>query len=101
MLVHSLWDAEDSYGALAVYSAIKPKDARGDMVKLVLGPWYHGQEIDDGSALGVVRFGSDTASIFASRSCVLSRAVSEGWRAEGQPRSGHGVRDRHQSSGAA
>ncbi|MGO9038433.1 MAG: CocE/NonD family hydrolase [Steroidobacteraceae bacterium] len=64
MLVHSLWDAEDSYGALAVYSAIKPKDARGDMVKLVLGPWYHGQEIDDGSALGVVRFGSDTAKYF-------------------------------------
>ncbi len=27
MLVHSLWDQEDSYGALAVYSAIKPKDS--------------------------------------------------------------------------
>jgi hypothetical protein len=64
MLVHSLWDAEDSYGALAVYSAIKPKDTRGDMVKLVLGPWYHGQEIEEGSTLGVVRFGSDTAKYF-------------------------------------
>jgi putative CocE/NonD family hydrolase len=64
MLVHSLWDAEDSYGALAVYSAIKPKDTRGDMVKLVLGPWYHGQEIEEGSALGVVRFGTDTAKYF-------------------------------------
>jgi len=64
MLVHSLWDAEDSYGALAVYSAIKPKDTRGDMVKLVLGPWYHGQEIEEGSALGVIRFGSDTAKYF-------------------------------------
>ena len=52
MLVHSLWDAEDSYGAIAVYKAIKPKDVNGDMVKLVLGPWYHGQAIDEGSSLG-------------------------------------------------
>jgi uncharacterized protein len=64
MLVHSLWDQEDSYGALAVYSAIKPKDTRGDMVKLVLGPWFHGQEIEEGSALGPIRFGSDTAKYF-------------------------------------
>ena len=64
MLVHSLWDQEDSYGALAVYSAIKPKDTRGDMVKLVMGPWYHGQEIAEGSALGTIRFGSDTAKYF-------------------------------------
>ena len=64
MLVHSLWDQEDSYGALAVYSAIKPKDTRGDMVKLVMGPWFHGQEIEEGSALGPIRFGSDTAKYF-------------------------------------
>jgi hypothetical protein len=64
MLVHSLWDAEDSYGATAVYRAIKPKDTRGDMVKLVLGPWYHGQAIEEGSALGNIRFGSDTARYF-------------------------------------
>jgi uncharacterized protein len=64
MLVHSLWDQEDSYGALAMYAAIKPKDTRGDMVKLVMGPWYHGQEIEEGSALGAIRFGSDTARYF-------------------------------------
>jgi putative CocE/NonD family hydrolase len=64
MLVHSLWDQEDIYGALAVYRAIKPKDAGGDMVKLVMGPWYHGQEIEEGSALGALRFGSDTARYF-------------------------------------
>ncbi len=64
MLVHSLWDAEDSYGAIAVYKAIKPKDANGNMVKLVLGPWYHGQAIDDGSSLGSLRFGSDTSRWF-------------------------------------
>jgi hypothetical protein len=64
MLVHSLWDAEDSYGALAVYQAIKPKDVSGSMVKLVLGPWYHGQAIHDGSTLGDLRFGSDTSRWF-------------------------------------
>jgi putative CocE/NonD family hydrolase len=64
MLVHSLWDQEDIYGALAVYRAIKPKDTTGDMVKLVMGPWHHGQEIEEGSSLGAIRFGSDTAKYF-------------------------------------
>ena len=64
MLVHSLWDQEDIYGALAVYRAIKPKDSRGDMVKLVLGPWHHGQEIEEASSLGAIRFGSDTGKYF-------------------------------------
>jgi uncharacterized protein len=64
LLVHSLWDQEDIYGALAVYKAIKPKDAGNDKVFLVLGPWHHGQEIDDGSSLGVVKFDSDTGLYF-------------------------------------
>ncbi|HEY8026365.1 MAG TPA: CocE/NonD family hydrolase, partial [Burkholderiaceae bacterium] len=42
MLVHSLWDAEDIYGAIAVYKAIKAKDINNDKVFLVLGPWRHG-----------------------------------------------------------
>jgi putative CocE/NonD family hydrolase len=64
MLVHSLFDQEDIYGAPAVYKALEPKDAKNDMVFLVLGPWYHAQEIRDGSALGAIRFGSDTALWF-------------------------------------
>ena len=64
MLVHSLWDQEDIYGAMAVYKAIKPKDTGNDKVFLVLGPWHHGQEIDDGSSLGVVKFDSDTGLYF-------------------------------------
>ncbi len=64
MLVHSLWDQEDIYGALAVYKAIKPKDTNNDKVFLVMGPWHHGQEIDDGSTLGALRFNSDTALYF-------------------------------------
>jgi len=64
MLVHSLWDQEDIYGALAVYKAIKPKDTNNDKVFLVMGPWHHGQEIGDGSTLGALRFNSDTALYF-------------------------------------
>ena len=64
LLVHSLWDQEDIYGAPAVYRALKGKDQTGDMVRLVLGPWHHGQEIGDGSHLGAVRFGSDTGPWF-------------------------------------
>ena len=64
MLVHGLWDQEDIYGAPAVYRAIEPKDTANDMVYLVMGPWYHGQEIGDGSSLGAVRFGADTALAF-------------------------------------
>ncbi len=67
MLVHSLWDQEDIYGALAVYRAIKPKDSSGNMVRLVMGPWHHGQEIDEGSSLGAIRFGSDTAKYFREK----------------------------------
>src|ERR1051326_3959153 len=64
MLVHSLWDQEDIYGAPAVYRAIEPKDTGNDKVFLVLGPWHHGQEIRDGSSLGAIRFDSDTAAYF-------------------------------------
>jgi uncharacterized protein len=64
MLVGSLWDQEDIYGAVAVYQAIKPKDTGNDKVFLVLGPWYHGQAIRDGSAIGALRFHSDTALYF-------------------------------------
>jgi putative CocE/NonD family hydrolase len=64
MLVAGIWDQEDIYGATAVYKAIKPKDTANDKVFIVLGPWYHGQEIHDGSALGPVRFDADTALQF-------------------------------------
>jgi putative CocE/NonD family hydrolase len=64
MLVHSLWDQEDIYGAPAVYKAIKPLDKDNDKVFLVLGPWHHGQEIEDAASLGEIRFGSDTGTWF-------------------------------------
>jgi len=64
MLVDSLWDQEDIYGATAVYKAIKPKDTGNDKVFLVMGPWHHGQEIEDASSLGALKFGSDTGAYF-------------------------------------
>jgi putative CocE/NonD family hydrolase len=64
MLVDSLWDQEDIYGAIAVYKAIKPKDTNNDKVFLVMGPWHHGQEIHEGNNLGAIKFDSDTALYF-------------------------------------
>jgi uncharacterized protein len=64
MLVDSLWDQEDIYGAMAVYKAIKPKDTDNSKVFLVIGPWHHGQEIEDASTLGVLHFGADTGLYF-------------------------------------
>jgi putative CocE/NonD family hydrolase len=63
MLVHSLWDAEDIYGAIAVYKAIKPND-KENKVFLVMGPWDHGGQSGDGNKLGQVKFNSDTGLLF-------------------------------------
>ena len=63
MLVDGLWDQEDIYGAMAVYKALKPQDKDGKLF-LVIGPWYHGQQIRDGSALGAIKFHADTARQF-------------------------------------
>jgi uncharacterized protein len=64
MVVDSLWDQEDIYGAPALYKAIKSKDTGNDKVFLVLGPWHHGQEIGDASKLGALNFRSDTGLYF-------------------------------------
>jgi len=64
MLVHGLWDQEDIFGAPAVYKVIEPKDTANNKVFLVLGPWYHGQQIWDGSSLGPIKFDCDTAKAF-------------------------------------
>jgi len=81
MLVHSLWDQEDIYGAPAVYRAIKPLDKSGQMVKMVMGPWHHGQEIGEGSSLGAIRFGSEQrrlAEAMAKMAEITSFCISAG-----------------------
>ena len=60
MVVHSLWDQEDIYGAPKVYAALEAKDSANDMVYLSMGPWYHGQEIGKASNLGNVDWDADT-----------------------------------------
>jgi uncharacterized protein len=64
LLVHSLWDQEDIYGAISVWKAVKPKDTANDKLFLVMGPWHHGQEIEDASTLGELHFGQDTGLYF-------------------------------------
>jgi putative CocE/NonD family hydrolase len=64
MLVAGLWDQEDIYGAIAVYKALQANPVNRGNLFLVLGPWYHGQQIGEASALGPIRFGSDTGLYF-------------------------------------
>ena len=64
LLVHSLWDQEDIYGTLAVYRALKSQDPAHARLFLVLGPWFHHQQRLQGSAIGAISFGSDTALFF-------------------------------------
>jgi putative CocE/NonD family hydrolase len=64
MLVDSLWDQEDIYGAPHVFRALKPHDTAGNKVFMVMGPWFHHQQRLDGSAIGDIRFGTDTAQAF-------------------------------------
>src|SRR3546814_8074608 len=63
MLVHSLWDQEDIYWAMAVWKSLKGNDPAGNL-HLVIGPWYHGQEITEASALGAIKWGQDTGLWF-------------------------------------
>ena len=97
LLVHGLWDQEDIYGAMAVYQAIEPKDTQNDKVFLVIGPWYHGQQIDDGSSLGAIKFNSNTALHFRQE---ILRPFLDHFLKDDAPAldvaAGVGVRDRHQ-----
>jgi putative CocE/NonD family hydrolase len=85
MLVHSLWDQEDIYGAIAVYKAIKPKDTANDKVFLVMGPWHHGQEIADGSSLGALKFQTDTGLYFRRE---ILRPFLDQYLKDGAPKAG-------------
>jgi len=67
MLVHSLWDQEDIYGNMALYRALKAQQGDNPNLFLVIGPWFHHQQRLDGSAIGAIRFGSDTAEYFRKR----------------------------------
>ena len=67
MLEVGQWDQEDSYGAPAIYRAIKPKDVRNNMVTLVIGPWRHSGANHGGYDLGALTFAGDTAREWRTR----------------------------------
>jgi len=62
--VHGYWDQEDIYGSPAVYAALEQHDAGNNLNFFTAGPWHHGQHFDDGSSLGQLQFGENTAEWF-------------------------------------
>ncbi|MEH3035741.1 MAG: CocE/NonD family hydrolase [Sphingomonas adhaesiva] len=67
MLVVGQWDQEDSYGAPAVYRALMGSGRPNAPVSLVIGPWFHGQNMSDGRQLGALKFEGDTGRQFRDR----------------------------------
>lgn len=62
LVVGGLYDAEDLYGPFAVYREANAHNARAN-VKLVMGPWSHGQWTRrPGERLGDAWFGFDTSA---------------------------------------
>ena len=61
MVVGGLFDAEDLYGPLSIYSTLK-KESPETRSSLVLGPWQHGGwSRTPGSSLGEIDFGGMTS----------------------------------------
>ena len=61
MLEVGQWDQEDSYGAPAVYRALKDKYEGTGLLHLVIGPWRHSGANHYGYELGDLTFTGDTA----------------------------------------
>lgn len=61
------WDQEDFYGPQKIYETLEPLD-RGEMSFFVAGPWSHGGWMQtDGSSLGRIKFGGNTAKYFREK----------------------------------
>ena len=61
MLEVGQWDQEDSYGAPAVYRALKDKYEGSGLLHLTIGPWRHSGANHYGYELGALTFTGDTA----------------------------------------
>jgi uncharacterized protein len=70
MFVHSLWDQEDIYGAIAAYRSAESQDRNNDRNYLVIGPWPHGGANMPGGSLGPLRLDGDT-SVYFRRTILL------------------------------
>ncbi|MBI1760054.1 MAG: CocE/NonD family hydrolase [Acidobacteria bacterium] len=61
------WDQEDFYGPTKIYETLEPHDTKRQNF-LVAGPWNHGGWArGDGSSLGRIKFGSNTAQHYRER----------------------------------
>ena len=61
------WDQEDFYGPQKIYETLEPRDGRR-ISFFAAGPWNHGGWMrTNGSALGRIKFGQDTAKYFRAR----------------------------------
>jgi hypothetical protein len=66
LVVAGLFDAEDLYGPLHIYQAIKEDNSQAHAT-LVFGPWFHGGWArGKGDRLGDISFGSETSNYFQS-----------------------------------
>lgn len=64
LVVGGWYDTEDLYGPLATYQAMS-KANKNEHIKLIMGPWYHGQwNRGGGDKLGEANFGFDTSAWF-------------------------------------
>jgi len=67
LTVAGWWDQEDFYGPQKIYETLEPHDS-GKMNFFVAGPWNHGGWMrSDGSALGRIKFGSNTSKYFREK----------------------------------
>jgi len=80
LVVGSLWDQEDIYGAPAAFNAIKASPN----AHLVLGPWHHGQANGPAPALGLFEWGGDTGKWFRANVMIpfLNQYLKDGPRAD-------------------
>ncbi len=67
MLEVGQWDQEDSYGAPAVWNALKNQPSAKDKLHLVIGPWRHSGANHYGYDLGALNFAGDTAKQWRTR----------------------------------
>jgi putative CocE/NonD family hydrolase len=67
MLEVGQWDQEDSYGAPAVYRALKDKYEGSGLLHLTIGPWRHSGANHYGYELGDLTFTGDTAREWRTR----------------------------------
>ncbi len=64
MLVVGQWDQEDSYGAPAVFQALKAQTEKNRLLSLVIGPWRHSGVNYEAKELGPLKFPEDTGLRF-------------------------------------